>query len=85
MTMILSYLLMINLIGFVMIFVDKRKAIKGKRRISERNLFIVAIIGGALFMFLAMHIYHHKTKKLKFNLGFPIIAIIQISCFIYFY
>ncbi|HLR64173.1 MAG TPA: DUF1294 domain-containing protein [Pseudogracilibacillus sp.] len=76
---------MINLIGFVMILVDKRKAIKGKRRISERNLFIVAIIGGALFMFLAMHTYHHKTKKLKFNLGFPIIAIIQISCFIYIY
>ncbi|MBU3103044.1 DUF1294 domain-containing protein [Clostridium gasigenes] len=76
-TLILLYLSIINLVGFLLMLVDKRRAIKHKWRISELNLFIVSIIGGSIGSYLGMHCFRHKTKSLKFTLGIPIIILIQ--------
>lgn len=80
----LYYIVIVNIIGLILMYLDKQRAIKRKYRISESMLFFVAIIGGALAMFFAMHLFHHKTKKVLFSIGFPVLAIIQITIFLYF-
>lgn len=72
------YLLIINFIAFIAMYLDKRKARYGKWRIPEQSLFILALIGGSIGAIAGMYTFRHKTKKLRFSIGFPIILILQI-------
>ena len=81
---LLSYLGIINLVGFFAMFLDKQKAKRGKWRIPEKTLFLLAIIGGSLGTTLGMHVFRHKTKHWYFKLGMPMILIVQIVLIIYF-
>ena len=72
------YLIIINLIAFLTMFIDKRKAKYGRWRIPEQTLLILAIIGGSIGAMAGMYTFRHKTKKLRFSVGFPIILILQI-------
>lgn len=72
------YLIIINLIAFLSMYIDKKKARYGKWRIPEQTLFILALIGGSIGSIAGMYIFRHKTKKLRFSIGFPIILILQI-------
>ena len=74
----LIYLLIINLIGFFAMFLDKQKAKRGKWRISEKTLFLIAFVGGSLGTTLGMHTFRHKTKHLKFVIGVPVICVLWI-------
>jgi len=80
---ILLYLLMINLIGFFMMWSDKRKAKKGKWRIPEQTLFIVTALGGGIGTIVGMYTFRHKTQKLKFTIGLPAVVILEIVAVIY--
>lgn len=71
------YIIFINIMGFIICFVDKKKAINHKFRISEKVLLIFIFMGGCFGFALSMLIFHHKTRKLKF-----IISII-LSIFIW--
>jgi uncharacterized membrane protein YsdA (DUF1294 family) len=71
---LIYYLIIINLVGLIIMKVDKQKAIKQQYRISERTLWIVAIIGGAVGTTFGMNLFRHKTKHLSFKIGFPILA-----------
>ena len=75
------YLVIINVITFVMFGVDKYKAIRQEWRIRESTLLGLALIGGSIGGWLAMYIFHHKTKKVKFFVGIPVILVIQIVVF----
>ena len=77
------YLILVNIIAFITIYIDKKKAIKHKWRIKESTLFLLSIIGGSLGTLLGMYTFRHKTKHLKFTLGIPLILIIQILIFIF--
>ena len=81
---ILIYLGIINLIGFFAMFLDKQKAKRGKWRIPEKTLFLLAAIGGSLGTTLGMHMFRHKTKHWYFKFGMPFILIVQIILIIYF-
>ena len=81
---ILIYLGIINLIGFFAMFLDKQKAKRGKWRIPEKTLFLLAAIGGSLGTTLGMHVFRHKTKHWYFKFGMPMILIVQIVLIIYF-
>lgn len=72
------YLIVINLIAFFAMFLDKQKAKRGKWRIPEQTLLILAIIGGSIGAIAGMYTFRHKTKKLRFTIGFPVILILQI-------
>lgn len=72
------YLLVINLIAFLAMYIDKRRAKYGKWRIPEQTLFILALIGGSIGAIAGMYTFRHKTKKLRFSIGFPIILVLQI-------
>ena len=80
---IIIYLIIINLLGFLVMFIDKRKAKKEKWRISEKTLFILTWLGGGIGTISGMYKFRHKTKKKKFTIGMPIILIIEILFFIY--
>ncbi|MBE6692643.1 MAG: DUF1294 domain-containing protein [Ruminococcaceae bacterium] len=83
MKLIITYLLIINLITFLLFFIDKRKAIKKKWRIRESVLFGFSALGGSLGGFAAMQIFRHKTKTPIFKFGVPFIIILQIVISIY--
>ena len=81
--MILLYLSIVNIIAFAVYGIDKSKARKHQWRISENMLILLAALGGSIGALLAMNIFHHKTKHVKFFIGVPAILIIQIAiaCF----
>lgn len=75
---LISYLVIINFISFLLVAIDKRKAIKKKYRVSEMTFFVFSFIGGSLGTLLGMFQFCHKTKKLKFLIGIPILLILNI-------
>ncbi len=81
---IIIYLISINIIGFLIMWIDKRKAIKGSWRIPEKTLFIITAIGGGIGTIAGMYIFRHKTKKLNFIIGLPLITILEIILGIYY-
>ena len=78
---ILGYLLAVNIATFFMYGIDKAK--KGKWRISEATLLLMAAIGGSIGAWVGMRIWHHKTMHKKFMYGIPIIIIMQIAVLVY--
>ena len=74
----LLYLLLMNVIAFVFMHADKRRARKNRWRIPERTLIATAVLGGSIGALMGMYTFRHKTKHLKFTLGIPAILIAQI-------
>ena len=70
-------LVIVNVISFTLMGIDKRRAIQRQRRISEKTLFTCAICFGSFGVFLGMEQFRHKTKHLTFKLGIPCLMIIQ--------
>ncbi|UNL84452.1 DUF1294 domain-containing protein [Priestia koreensis] len=71
------YLLVINLVGFFVMWTDKRRAIRHEWRIAEKTIWIVSIVFGALGTTIGMFACRHKTKHVQFKLGLPLLAIID--------
>ncbi len=81
---IIIYFIVINIIGFFIMWLDKRKAIKGSWRIPEKTLFIITALGGGIGTIAGMYTFRHKTQKIQFVIGFPVITILEIMTIIYF-
>ena len=93
---LLYYLIVINIVTFLVYGIDKwrstsgrllptgrKKAKQGSWRISEATLLILAVIGGSIGALLGMKLWHHKTMHKKFKYGLPLILLAQIAL-IYF-
>ncbi|QGH21741.1 DUF1294 domain-containing protein [Clostridium butyricum] len=80
---IFLYLIVINICGFLIMFIDKIRAVHKEWRIPEKTLMFVSLIGGSIGMFAGMHIFRHKTKHIKFTLGVPFIFIIELITAVY--
>ena len=78
MNFFLIYGAVVNLIGFALMGIDKKKAIRGAWRISEATLFFAAFLGGALGTTLGMHLFHHKTRHWYFRYGMPALFLLQV-------
>ena len=77
------YVIIINIIAFLAMFIDKKKAQKARWRISEKALFILVFLGGGIGGIAGMYTFRHKTKKPAFVIGFPTILILEIVAVIY--
>lgn len=77
------YLLLMNVIGFGIMGVDKRRAVKRMWRIPERTLFLIALLGGSIGTNLGMQKFRHKTKHMSFVVGVPVILVVQLVVAIY--
>jgi len=75
---IIIYLVAVNLLGLILMGVDKSRAKRRKWRIPEATLFLVAVIGGALGSIAGMYIFRHKTKHWYFVIGMPAILVIHL-------
>ena len=74
----------LNLLAFALMGADKRRAKTARRRISERTLFLSAILGGSVGAILGMWTFHHKTKHWYFVWGMPLILFLQLIAGTYF-
>lgn len=77
-SILMMYLLIINLYAFFIYGLDKSKAKSGKWRISEKHLLLSAFLGGSLGAFLGMKFFHHKTKHTIFKLGVPLMLLLHL-------
>lgn len=76
------YLAVINIVGFAIMGIDKRRAVRGAWRISEASLFLTALVGGSPGCICGMKFFRHKTKHPKFKYGLPAILVLQIVIFV---
>lgn len=75
---ILIYIILINIMGFILMGLDKKKSIQKKWRIKESTLLKTAIAGGCLGIWLGMKEFHHKTNNKKFSNGIPAIFVLHL-------
>lgn len=80
---ILLYFIIINVIGFLAMAIDKWKAKNNAWRIPENTLFAITALGGGIGTIAGMYTFRHKTKKPKFTVGLPGILILEIAFVIY--
>lgn len=76
--MLILYIVFLNLITFVIMFSDKRRARKHQWRIPEKTIFLLSFLGGSLGSLCGMYIFHHKTKHLSFRILLPIFLILNL-------
>lgn len=82
---ILGYVLIMNLIGIVIMWMDKSRAKKGAWRIPEKTLFLVSILGGSIGTWAGMYLFRHKTKHWYFVVGMPLILVLQLAVAVFIY
>ena len=82
-TVMLIYLITVNILAFAMMGLDKSRARNGEWRISERALFLSAILGGALGSNLGMQLFRHKTKHWYFVVFMPLILIAWVALLVF--
>ena len=75
---LLAYLILLNIVGFISMGLDKYKASHHLWRIPEKTLFLIALLGGSLGSLFGMYTFRHKTKHSYFVIGMPAIFILQI-------
>lgn len=83
--LILYIFVSVSLVGSLMVIIDKYNSIHKFHRISEATLITFGVLGGAFLMFLTMKLVHHKTRKPKFMISFPIFTILHIVSFFLYY
>ena len=79
MKILLAYLALVNLAGYLAMGADKKRAREGRRRIRERTLLLTAALGGAAGVILGMLEFRHKTLHRAFTLGVPAMALLQAA------
>lgn len=77
------YLVLINVIGYLFMMIDKKRAIKHQYRISERTLWTIAIFFGALGLYIGMQNFRHKTKHATFKYGLPALTLLELGIVLY--
>lgn len=80
---IISYILIINLIAFILYGIDKKRAIRSKYRIRENVLLWMARLGGGIGSWLGIKTFHHKTKHTKFRILVPLWTMIWIAAIVF--
>ena len=72
------YLLLINIVTFLVFAIDKRRAVKRKWRIPEKTLLGLSLIGGSAGGLIAMYYFRHKIRKPAFVYGLPMMLLVQV-------
>lgn len=84
-TFLVSFLILMNLLGFTAMYLDKQKARKRAFRIPEATLFKIALMGGSLGSILGMYTFRHKTRHASFIYGMPAIFLLQLLLLFFLY
>lgn len=79
MDIIIGYLVIVNIVSFILYGIDKYKAKRGRWRISEAMLLTMAIVGGSIGAWAGMKAWRHKTMHRKFTIGVPLALAVQAA------
>lgn len=80
---IFVYIIIMNMIGLLIMGIDKTRARHHAWRIPEAMLFLVSALGGSAGTWAGMYLFRHKTKHWYFVVGMPAILVIQIAALVY--
>ncbi|MCM3625841.1 DUF1294 domain-containing protein [Paenibacillus glycanilyticus] len=83
MQLLIIYLLVINILAFSLMGMDKSYARHKKRRVPEKRLFGVSALGGALGAWIGMQVWRHKTKHTSFRIGIPLLFVFNMVVIYY--
>ena len=75
---ILIYIIFVNILGYIIMYLDKKNAENGKYRIPEKNIFYLSFLGGEFGIILGMNRFKHKNKKKSFKIKLIMSIILQI-------
>lgn len=75
---LLTWAALFGLAAFALMGFDKGRAKKGKRRVRERTLLLVAALGGAAGAILGMYAFRHKTRHWYFKYGLPALLLLHL-------
>ncbi len=78
------WFIIINMVGYLVMSEDKKRAQKRRDRVPEKTLFLLAAIGGSLGVIIAMYRKRHKTRHTSFRIGIPILLFINAVLYGYF-
>ena len=78
------YLILMNLISFGLMGIDKQRARRRDWRIPEKVMFGAALLGGSVGAWAGMYLFHHKTRHWYFVVGMPLILAVQAALVWYF-
>ena len=76
---LLVLFVLVNLVAFALMGVDKQRARTHQWRVPEKTLFLLAIVGGSVGALLGMWCFHHKTRHWYFRYGIPAILVVQLA------
>ena len=76
---LIIYMVLMNLVGIVVMGIDKERAKRHAWRIPEKTLFLVSLLGGSIGTWAGMYIFRHKTRHRYFVIGMPAILVVQIA------
>ncbi|MBU5347848.1 hypothetical protein AK95_29605 [Paenibacillus sp. LC231] len=82
---LIVWFIFINAVAYLVMSEDKRRARMGRDRVPERTLFLLAAIGGALGVWIAMYRKRHKTRHLSFKMGVPLLLVVNVALYTYFW
>ncbi|KAA0549162.1 DUF1294 domain-containing protein [Bacillus sp. BGMRC 2118] len=80
---ILGYILLINILGFYVMYQDKLKAKRNEWRTPERTLWMYAFVGGVFGVYSGMRVFRHKTKHRSFKYGLPFVMVAYLTIFVF--
>jgi uncharacterized membrane protein YsdA (DUF1294 family) len=84
-SLISGYLTLTSFLGFIIMGIDKRRAVKKAWRIPERTLLLTAFLGGGIGAFLVMYVFRHKTKHSRFVVLMPVAAALYVIILLILY
>ena len=82
MNLCLLIFVVLNTASAVIIWLDKRNAQSGKKRISEHTLLVWALVGGWPGVICAMRRFRHKTSKRSFIVKFVMVVLLNLATII---
>lgn len=77
--LLLIYLAAVNIAAFAVMGIDKARARRGRWRVPESTLFLMAVIGGSAGGLIGIYAFRHKTLHRSFTIGFPVILVLQLA------
>jgi uncharacterized membrane protein YsdA (DUF1294 family) len=83
--LITGYIIFMSILGFILMGIDKRRAINKAWRISEKTLLMIAFLGGGIGSFLGMYAFRHKTRHRAFIILLPLTAVLDITIMLKIY
>lgn len=82
--LIILIYIFLNFYGYILMNVDKKRAIKNEWRISEKKLWVISLLGGALGVTIGMKQFRHKTKHFSFKYFLPLVSLLTLALYVFF-